>query len=56
MAHTNTHTHTHTHTHTRHKKEQTPAKYDNMDGRGDIMLSEISQTEKDHMILLMCGM
>ena len=52
MAYTNTHTHTHT----CHKKEQTPAKYDNMDGCRGIMLSEISQTEKDHMILLMCGM
>ena len=51
-----THTHTHTHIYAI-KKEQTPAKYDNMDERESIMLSEISQTEKDkyHMILLMCG-
>ena len=54
------HTHTHTHTHTeilhRHKKGNS-AFCDNMDGPETIILSKISQTEKDKywMISFLCG-
>ena len=40
-----------------HKKERNLTIFYNIDGPGDIKLSEISQTEKDkyHMTLLTCG-
>ena len=39
-----------------HKKEQNNAIYSNMDGLEIVILSEISQTQKDkYMILLICG-
>ena len=40
-----------------HKKQQNNAICSNMDGPRDIILSEVSQTEKDkyHMISLICG-
>ena len=39
------------------KKDKNFTFYDSMDGPGERMLSEISQSEKDkyHMISLMCG-
>ena len=57
------HAHTHTHTHTENgillnnKKEGNFAICTNTDGLEGIMLSEMTQTEKDKhcMILLICG-
>ena len=54
--HTYSHKHTHTHTHTdtveydpniKKKKAGNPAICNNMDDPEDVMLNEISQTEKD---------
>ena len=40
-----------------HKKEGNNAICNNVDGRSDIILSEVNQTEKDkcHMVSLICG-
>ena len=38
-----------------HKKEQNLTIFNSMDELKGIMLSEISQTEKDHMISFICG-
>ena len=58
LAYTHTHTHTHTPEHysAMKKKEVTPFVASQMDLE-IIILSEVSQTEKDkyHMIMLICG-
>ena len=49
--------HTHTHWNISHQKEWDLAICNNMDDLENIMLSEISQSDKDkyHMISLICG-